>query len=369
MHIRGTSIADTTLSSIIHLHDIEPTYVTADIRLYIRTTLEKSTAGSTWYDEIDVYQLARLSGGLFIFASTALAYILRRTEAPGRSERLRTLKTQTSGSTLATGPLDDMYLLVLTQASDPKIYEAAERDEMRRIIAVILSTRAPLTLKSLAEVLGLTTEHLRGALEGLHAVISVPKEDDKGPLRALHASFGDFICTRAPEHIRIAKEYGNVELARTCLERMDADDLCFNISRATTSYGQRYDSYSYNHVRRYYYSDSDDDEDDNDDDSKHVYNSSDNVNRNFIHIATVSAAPSYDSDWIAKSLIYACLHWAHHVSLASAGQLFDDKIDSTLRRKLLFWLELLSVVGEVRHASSLLRIAATAVIWCPVLSC
>ena len=41
MHIRETSIADTSLSSIIHLHTIDPAHVTADIRLYIQKTLRR----------------------------------------------------------------------------------------------------------------------------------------------------------------------------------------------------------------------------------------------------------------------------------------------------------------------------------------
>jgi len=378
MHIRETSIADTCLSSTIHLHTIDPAQVTADIRLYIEKTFEKVTTTPVWYTDDDINELAVLSGGLFIFASTALAYILRRKEAPGRLERLRTLKMQTSSSTLVTGPLDRMYLLVLTQASDPEVFEPTELNEMRRVIAVILSIRAPLTLKNLAEFLGLTTLHLRGTLEGLHAVILVPEEDEKGELRALHASFGDFIFTRAPEHIRVDKEYGHNELARACLKRMSADDLCFNISRRKTSFKpnqskiEDYEDYS-----------KEDDDNNDDDDDKEGNEDKENDDSDSDTDTNTDTDSNSDSNndlgddkpvdpdeipnWIAGSLIYACLHWAHHVNFASGRSSFDKTIDFVFRRKLLFWLEVLSMIGGVRHASNLLSIAASLVSQYPVI--
>jgi len=316
MHIRETAIADKSLSSIVHLHTIDPTLVTADIRLYIQRTFDKVTKTATWYTQDDIDELAVSSGGLFIFASTAIAYILEHKSVPGRVKRLQTVKTQISDSTIATAPLDKMYSLVLMQASDPTAFEPAELDEMRRIIAVILCTRAPLTLNCLAEILGLTPEDLRGALERLHTVIFVPEEDDWGELRTLHASFGDFMFTRAPEHIRVCKGFGHDELARGCLERMSADDLCFNISRGSTSY---------------------------------------------------TANPGINLGEIASSLVYACLHWAYHVDLASVRSSFDEKIYSFLQHKLLFWLELLNATWDVRRASSLLHITASAVCSYPVL--
>jgi len=320
MHIRETLISDTSLSSIIHLHNINLAHVTADIRLYVQKTFEKATSSSAWYMEGDVNELAALSGGLFIFASTAVAYILRRKTVSSRSERLNTVKMQTSNS-LSTASLDKMYSLIITQASNPEALELTELNETRRIVAVILSTRVPLTLKCLAKLLGLTPEHLRGALDGLHAVIHVPEEDDEGEPRMLHASFGDFIQLRAPEYIRISKEYGHDELARGCLQRMTAADLCFNISGSETSY----------------------------------------LANDYNELDWFCEHDEGEVNCIASSLVYACLHWAYHIDLASVRSSFDDKIESFLRLKLLFWLELLSIIDEVGRASSLLRIAASAV--------
>lgn len=314
MHIRDTSITDTSLSSIVQLHMVDEELVYSDIRLYVQKSLEKSSKSRKWYTDDDLDEIATLSAGLFIFASTALAYILGRKDVPGRSERLRIVKQQTSASIIATDALDKMYELVLTQASDPTIYEPTELGETRRIIAVILSARVPLTLKALAELLELSPEHLRGALNELHAVLFVPEQDEIGELRTLHASFGDFIVTRAPEHLRIGKDLGHDELAQACLLRMTKDDLCFNISRSRSSYEPN---------------------------------------------------PKTKPYWIANSLVYACCYWGYHIADGSATSSFDKNITSVFRRKLLFWLEVLSVMDEVGCAPVLLRLAAAVVSSCP----
>jgi len=310
MYIRETPITDGSLSSIVHLHTVDPLQVKKDIRLYIQKTFENAPASSIWYQEGDIDDLVTLSGGLFISASTAVAYILRRRDTPGRVERLRTVRLQTSTSGISTAPLDKMYSLVLTQALDPDTFEPTELDEMRRILAAILAARAPLTVKALAELLWMSPERLRGALNELHAVVFVPEDDDEGELHTLHASFSDFIFTRAPDQLRIQKSLAHDELARACLQRMAADDLCFNVSRSGTSY---------------------------------------------------RANPKFKPGWIADSLTYACLHWAHHVDLAPVRSAYGHRIGSILRLKLLFWLEVLSVIGEVGQASGLLRIAASVV--------
>jgi len=181
----------------------------------------------------------------------------------------------------------------------------------------------PLSVKKLAELLALSPDQLRGALGELRAVVFVPPQDEEGELRTLHITFVDFLYIRAPENIRINKAFGNSTLASACLRRMAANDLCFNISGSKSS-----------------------------------------------HLPNPSTMPP----WIARSLRYACMQWAHHVELASknfdnqidsrepADQTdskdFDYKIDSFIRCKFPFWLEAPSVFGETGLASQLLGIVA-----------
>jgi len=306
LRIRQSAISNPSIGTHLTLDTDDPTQLMSDIKLYIQIAFKNSSVSSGWYTEGDVEELARLAGGLFVFAAVFAAYILIPSDGRRRSERLRKLKTYQAESALA--PLDTMYSLILALATDPIVLEPTELVETQRIIAAILSSRMPLSVKTLADLLSLSPEQLRGALDELHAVVFVPVQDEEGELRILHVTFADFLFTRAPERIRINEAFAHSTLADACLQRMADDDLCFNISRSQSLY---------------------------------------------------KPTPSIKRPWIAHSLCYACMQWAHHVELA--GHKFDDRIDSFLRCKFLFWLETLSVMGKIGISSKLLHIMASTV--------
>jgi len=311
-HIRETPISDETISSVLELHNIDASQVTEDIHLYIERTLANSSGTREWYTTNDVGTITRLSGTLFIFAATALAYILGRKDSAGRADRLLNLLTQVKPSRVVTGPLDDMYLLIITQASSPDAVEEEELDETRHLLASLLSTQMPLSVATLAELLNLPAARLRGSLDRLHAVVHVPKDDDSRTLRPLHASFGDFLFSRAPSNVAIARSLGHDLLSASCLKRMAVKDLCFNVSQSESSY----------------------------------------------------TATSHQSSKFALFLQYACLYWSHHVVAASDPSAFDAQITKTFRPKFLFWLEVLSVLGEIGRVSGVLLTVAASVRTC-----
>ena len=140
-------------------------------------------------------------------------------------------------------------------------------------------------------------------------------------LRTVHASFGDYLYIRAPNHLRIRQSLGHEVLARGCLDVM-AKQLCFNISASRSSYEPN---------------------------------------------------PPNRPDSITLALEYACLHWSHHFAVIKLSKDFaadtlalDVDIGRTFRPNLLFWLEVLSALGKVRLASGLLLIAGSAVSLLPL---
>jgi len=114
---------------------------------------------------------------------------------------------------------------------------------------------------------------------------------------------------RGPQRIRVTVTLGHDILARGCLRRLAQDDLCFNVSQSQSSFKLNPDT-----------------------------------------------APE-----IALSLMYACLHWAHHMHAASSHYVYDEDVERAFRSKFLFWLEVLSITGKVGLAPGLLRIASSAV--------
>jgi len=310
LHIRDTPISNPIHNTVLQLHTISVEEVTSDIRHYIASSLKEAAPEATWYTDRDIRALVALCGGLFIFASTVLLYVLDPDDDDERQNRLRKVTSSVTRSTAATAAIDRIYELVLVEVSRSDTMDSDDLDRMKRILACILTARTPLSIEAMAALIDIKSGSLRASLRRLHSLVHLPPDDKQLGLRTLHASFGDYIWDRAPQHLQIAATLGHDVLARGCLRRMAQVDLCFNVSRSQSSYEPN---------------------------------------------------PDIVPDWIPVSLIYACLHWAHHIGAASDHGAFDEDIGRIFRPKFLFWLEVLSVLGKVGLASGLLRIAGSAV--------
>jgi len=310
LHIRGTPISNPDLNTVLRLHTINIEEVKSDIHLYISRTFNNAAPKATWYTDQDIELLVRLSGGLFIFASTVLKYVIGSDGDGYRQRRLRKATEATATPTPATSSIDKIYELVLADALHSDTVDEEELEMMKRILASILMARAPLSVDALAALINETPDMLRGSLGRLHSLVYIPAENEVPGLRTLHASLADYLFKRGPQHIRIAATLGHDVLARGCIRRFVQDDLCFNVSRSISSF---------------------------------------------------SPNPAAVPDWISLSLVYACLHWSHHIDAASDRSAFDEDIERAFRPKFLFWLEVLSILGKVGLASGLLRIAGSAV--------
>jgi len=309
IHILGGPISHRAQNGILQLHMIEVEEVTQDIRLYVDDAFSKKKLAKPWYSEADVTALATLSNGLFIFASTVVSYILVATSVSNRTARLQKALTAVGQSTVAMSKLDAMYEFVLTEASDMYKVEAEELEATRCNLACILAARAPLSVTALAELRDLEPDDLRESLRYLHATIYVPGEDDEPGLRMLHASFSDYLLERAPENIRISSALGEETLARGCL-RLMGKRLHFNISQSDSSYEPN--------------------------------------------------SPS-KPDSITLPLEYACLHWIYHISALPETTGLDQEVEAVIRPKFLFWLEVMSVLDQVRRAAAMLVLAVATV--------
>jgi len=308
-HISTSPISSSDRNSVLRLHTIDTSQVTEDIRLYVADAFSKSPLEESWYTESDVILLAGHADGLFIFASTIIAYVLDTESVEDRVARLRTVVNAMKDSQVATGPLDAMYEFVLTRASDTKRVEPNELEATRQVLACIAMARMPLSIVALAEILRRKPDVLRASLRRLRAVIHVPDEADQPGLRMVHASFSDYLSDRAAAKLRVPAALGNESLARGCLRVMD-ERLHFNVSQSHSS---------------------------------HAENS-----------ATVP-------NTVNLSLEYACLQWIYHIDGLPQPWIMESDINLIFLPKILFWLEVMSVLGRVRRAAAMLIFAATAV--------
>ena len=309
-HIRDTPVADAEFSTVLRLHTIAKDQVSADIRLYIDRRLSKPPQLRARIPTSDVERLVQLCDGLFIVAETALHYALGA-GADTAAVRFQTLLTA-SRDGLKVGvvaPLDSMYALILKEAV--RSYDSAinSPSDLLRVFAALLSARMTLSLIALADLLNLPVEQLRARLSHLHAVLHIPEKDDEPSLRTVHASFGDYLFGRAPPDYRIPKVSGHNILTQACL-RVMRERLYFNISQSESSFVQN---------------------------------------------------PSTPPASITLSIKYACMHWVYHLYALESGPTFDQEVHDSFCPQFLFWLEVMSVTGQVWRAASMLFIAARTV--------
>jgi len=266
-HIRDNPVWDKLSCMVMRLHALKKIQVTEDIRLYISTKLLAAPRLRVQFTDEHVDMLTRLSDGLFIVAATALKYTLFD-GIDGAVERFETLlhDSRQKLSEGAAAPLDSMYALILDEAARVEESKTNKLSALLRMIAALISARMVLSVAALADILELPRWHLRARLSRLHAVIHVPEDDGEPGLCTLHASFGDYLLGRAARHLRISSTLGHEVLAHACILRMKQKDLCFNISRSRSSFEPN---------------------------------------------------PATSPDWLSLPLIYACLHWAHHIYSAS----------------------------------------------------
>jgi len=309
--IRDTSISNDQLSQILRLHTVDATEINADIRRYITETLNTKLSAQpkllASITDSEVETLIQLCDGLFIVASTAIAHTFGVGAAAAVAKFKKLLNPSRTGlNDRAVAPLDRMYEVILNDAAKEDDSDATELPTIQRLLASLLSTRMSLSVAALADLLGLEVYEVSASLSRLHAVVYVPQDEDMPGLRTVHASFGDYLYSRAPGYIRIHQSLGHDNLAHGCLEVM-GKRLHFNVSQSLSSYEPN---------------------------------------------------PPVQPDRIALSVQYACMQWIYHVAALLDRSKIDVKIDTKFRPKFLPWLEIMSLLGQVWRASRMLFAAA-----------
>ncbi|KAF5320983.1 hypothetical protein D9619_001411 [Psilocybe cf. subviscida] len=197
---------------VLH-EDIHAEEVEHDIRLFLKLRLQDVWNERTkqisvrWPSEGDLEKLVKQSGKLFVYAATAVRFIVgNRTFNLDR--QLSTLLSVKIGHVPNGEPyrqLDGLYLqilgTILTDSSDEYYTQ-----RFRRIVGTIVLLERPLPLVSLAKFLGdYSVAEILDTLYHLHSIVIVPVVDSEAP-RTYHLSFPNFItnanrCTNPTPYI------------------------------------------------------------------------------------------------------------------------------------------------------------------------
>ena len=223
-HIRN-ALAEYRNHEEFCLQDIEQSVVEADIRLYLDFRLSKEAVQRAlpelppppWQPtprQMDA--LVRMSGKLFIIASTAATFVLDRKQlAP--EEQLDILLSSLSSKDSSGSRhifLDDMYMKIIQAACPERM--GSWVDHFQIIVGTITLLQDPLPCDAMASLLGLDANNIIRMLSNLHSLFAPGAKDQI--FRIHHKSFPDFITDpdrrerscefyidRSAHHLRIAK--------------------------------------------------------------------------------------------------------------------------------------------------------------------
>jgi hypothetical protein len=295
------------LSSSSHLQfvlqDVPAADINRDLRTFFYTELdrirEEKEEDEDWPSESLVDGLVKKSGGLFIFAATAVRFISNSTLEP--DECIDLILNHEYRSTSATKEIDSIYAMVLENSilrnchGDEKLRVV---DRFKTVVGSIVTAPDTFSLESLAELLNMNLKSIRSTLRPLHSVLSVPTETNK-PVQLLHPSFRDFLINsdRCPPEFRVREDSSHTTLAEGCLKLLSGlkrDICCLKVPGACIE----------------------------------------DVNSNTV------------DQGLPPHMRYACRYWLYH-AMTSKGDFFQDNgvVHSWLLIHFLHWLEAMSLLG------------------------
>jgi hypothetical protein len=216
----------------VKLQEIE---ASDDVRLYWERKLDQLCDRlPDWRSMVSLKRLVKLTGQLFIYATTILETIADiRTSPIKKLQELLGISGSRSVSPTALddavdhNPLEKLYMHTIAEAV--KDNRGNMRTEyvlrLHDILEVVIFARQPLTPQALSDLLDIDIDELDRYLSPLCSVLKVPDASDPdGVVRALHQSFPDFVRQKGglvhPKltiHAMVAEKH----LAERCMSQLN----------------------------------------------------------------------------------------------------------------------------------------------------
>ncbi len=283
------------------LHEIDRVDTDKELHLFISARLREVAFRhrdvldhQQWPSDDQLRALVRLSGRLFITAATLVRLIDTKTNG-GPVSVLKSL-VQASRETVG---IDTVYMEVLRAAVAKHRNDAS----LKSLIAWIILSFDQLSAPDLDRLLGFQTTSL---LQSLQAVVHVAPED--GSVRAIHASFYDFITDnrRCVDHrFSIEEKSFHYQLALSCLTKLKTE-----------------------------------------------------LRRNLLNVggpSIMNKDTEKQSASISNDLRYAARFWGLHLMNCTIDDALFLVVEKFVSNDLLCWIETLSHVGEIRQGLGMLE--------------
>jgi hypothetical protein len=188
------------LTDVFVLHDVEPTIINTDIRLFLKHSLSeiakrRSVKQDGWPTDNHLDLLSERAAGLFVYAVATLKFLDHGFTSP--TKQLDVI-LRAPGSTVYEGKaklqpsttLDSLYLSCFQGAFDGM---SSEDDEtVRSVVGIVVLAMDPLPPSAIAILTNLGGQEVMDLLQLIQSLLKLP-EDPDSPVLPFHKSFPDFI--------------------------------------------------------------------------------------------------------------------------------------------------------------------------------
>ena len=318
------------MTKVFVLHEVEPSIINADIRLFLKHGLSKlakrrGIEQDPWPTAEDFNILCERSAGFFVHAVATLKFldhwftppdkqldiIMRAPRSTSHEGRVKVWSSAALDSLDGFAPstsgsietLDSLYLSCFQSAFGG--VAAGEDEKVRFVVGAVVLAMNPLTPSAISTLAGVDKQEVMGILQLIQSLLKFP-EDPNSPVLPFHKSFPDFITDplRCPnERFHISPTAGHVKLVLDCLKLMNSS-LKQNLLSLP--------NYALN---------------------MEVEDLETRVNQ------------------ISAALQYACRFWHNHLAEARVDIVaITSALHSFLQERFLVWLEVLSVIGAAWDA-------------------
>jgi len=318
------------ITDVLKLHEVKPETVNNDIKIFFQTRLtelakERSDCklAKNWPSSFDIRILCKKAAGFFIYAATAIKFVMSKNRIPTQQMKLITSLPQSTSHEGRSG-IDILYTQVLKQAIDDVDTDDEEfHSHFRTVVGAVVLVFNPLSVEVLSDLLrvsGIST-----TLRSLHSLLLVPTSE-VAPVRVFHKSFPDFLmdqrrCT--DYQFFVDPQIHHAKILLSCLNLM-LERLKRNLCRLD----------------------------------------------NHTILSEVEDLACRRKDHIGDTLGYACCFWAKHlVGIPGSGpgvEEVKETIDKFFTSCLLSWIETLSLMGKLDlgvHALDSIQQWYTSVSW------
>jgi hypothetical protein len=286
------------------LQKIDPKPIDAVARFLEAQLRDIPALERQWPNKAWCTLLAKKSEGHFQRASTACLFVKSNGQHPVQQLDRLLVKNLSSLNQLYLGILQEIFKDVDGLTDDHYFGYS-----FHLVMGCMLAAREPLSMLALQKLCnaksGTEVEDIVGPMG---ALLSLPTQESD-PVALLHTSFRDFLT----DHSHSGAYYINTSLCHDHLAlsslRVMSEELCFNICQLETSYL---------------------------------------LNDEVVDLTTRT------KKYISSQLSYSCCFWADHVHATSFSRDISVKVKEFLETKLLYWLEVLSLIKRIPDASGTL---------------